>query len=107
MDHTDQDRQNVYLHILKECKMKYILNHKENINDSLLFWMERYIAYKLTSLSRRHIEDESKLHRLINIIKQGLDSIEQLDVEVKKARKMGMLSISHYFNPLKKNYMHI
>ena len=87
--------------------MKYELDCKSDINDSLLFWIEKYMVYKLITLSRRHIDDINDLNDIIQEIKNGTKSIKELHVLIKKARKIGIISMHTYFNPLEKLFQYI
>lgn len=84
--------------------MKYPLNYKKNFNESLLFWLTKFVKYKLTSLSNKELSDP-KAFSAINIeLTKGVRSIEELDALVKSARKIGSAGATTYFNALKKIY---
>lgn len=84
--------------------MKYKLDYKENFNQSLLFWLSRYIKYKLTSLSNKELKDPKALSSANFGLTKGVENIDGLDGLVKKARNAGITGINTYFNPLKKIY---
>lgn len=41
--------------------MKYKLDCKENFKDSLLFWIARFVKYKLTTLSNKELREPAVL----------------------------------------------
>jgi len=87
--------------------MKYELDCKSSVGKSLLFWIEKFVVYKVSTLSRRHIENIDKLNIVMEQIKEGTESIEELSLLVKKARNLGAISMHTYFNPLKKLLLYI
>ena len=47
-------------------------------DKTLLFWIERFIRYKLTSLSNRQVNDKDKLAFIIQSLIKGTKSIDEL-----------------------------
>lgn len=87
--------------------MKYPLDCEDNFNNSMLFWLARYLKFKLNSLSNKLLENSDTL-RDINIkLNQSPKNILELDNLAKQARNIGMIGINTYFNPLKKFYEQI
>lgn len=84
--------------------MKYNLDFKNSFDTTMLFWIERFVRNKLTSLSNRQVSDKSKLAFIIQQLVKGTKSIEELEVFVKEARNIGLNGINTYFNPLLKLY---
>jgi len=84
--------------------MRYELDFKNNFNDTILFWIERFVRNKLTSLSNRQVNDKEKLAFIIQQLVKGTKSIEDLEFLVKDARNIGLAGINTYFNPLLKLY---
>jgi len=84
--------------------MRYKLDFKNNFNDTILFWIERFVRNKLTSLSNRQVNDKEKLAFIIQQLVKGTKSIEDLEFLVKDARNIGLAGINTYFNPLLKLY---
>jgi len=84
--------------------MRYELDFKNNFNDTILFWIERFVRNKLTSLSNRQVNDKEKLAFIIQQLIKGTKSIENLEFLVKDARNIGLAGINTYFNPLLKLY---
>lgn len=84
--------------------MRYDLDFKSNFNDTLLFWIERFVRNKLTTLSNRQVTDKEKLASIIQQLVKGTKSIDELDTIVKEARNIGLAGVNTYFNPLLKLY---
>ncbi|MFA9375022.1 MAG: integrase, partial [Poseidonibacter sp.] len=84
--------------------MRYDLDFTDNFDKTLLFWIERFIRYKLTTLSNRQVNDKEKLAFIIQSLVKGTNNIEDLKILVKDARNIGLSGINTYFNPLTKLY---
>ncbi|MDN5114886.1 tyrosine-type recombinase/integrase [Aliarcobacter butzleri] len=84
--------------------MRYELDFKNNFNDTLLFWLERFIRNKLTTLSNRQVLQKEKLASIIQQLVKGTKSIDELAIIVKEARNIGLAGVNTYFNPLFKLY---
>ncbi|QKF73304.1 integrase / recombinase [Aliarcobacter faecis] len=84
--------------------MRYNLDFKNSFDTTMLFWIERFVRNKLTSLSNRQVSDKNKLAFIIQQLVKGTKSIEELEVFVKEARNIGLNGINTYFNPLLKLY---
>ncbi len=84
--------------------MRYELDFKNDFNSTLLFWIERFIRNKLTTLSNRQVLDKQKLAFIIQQLVKGTKSIKELNIIVKDARNLGLAGINTYFNPLLKLY---
>lgn len=86
--------------------MKYALNHSKEglstINASLLFWLAKFLKYKLNSLSNKDLENSNELLKINVALNKSFVCIDELDVLAKRARKAGIKGINVYFNPLKK-----
>lgn len=87
--------------------MRYTLDYKNNIEKSLLFWLDRFVKSKLTSLSNRQVTDNKTLSLLIARLNEGSESMNELKTLSKEARKIGLIGINTYINPLEKFYYHI
>lgn len=87
--------------------MRYPVDYKKNINLNLLFWLDRFVKSKLTSLSNRHVNDNQALSLLIAKLNAGTKCIDELKILSKEARKIGMIGINTYINPLEKFYNYI
>ncbi|MCT7446679.1 tyrosine-type recombinase/integrase [Aliarcobacter skirrowii] len=84
--------------------MRYDLDFKKNFQDTLLFWMERFIRNKLTNLSNRQVIQKDRLATILQALAKGIKSIDELELLVKDARNIGLNGINTYFNPLLKLY---
>lgn len=82
--------------------MRYELDFCNSFDKTLLFWIERFIRYKLTTLSNSNVLDKEKLALIIQELVKGTDSIESLKTLVKEARNIGLSGINTYYNPLEK-----
>jgi integrase/recombinase XerD len=84
--------------------MRYELDFINSFEKTLLFWIERFIRNKLTTLSNRQVNDKDKLANIIQSLVKGTKSIDELSVIVKEARNIGLSGVNTYFNPLFKLY---
>ncbi|MGP1484634.1 MAG: tyrosine-type recombinase/integrase [Campylobacter sp.] len=84
--------------------MKYQLDCKQNFDSSFIFWLVRYVKFKLSSLSNKELRDAKALASVNFALSKDIRNIEQLDGLVKTARNAGLTGINTYFNPLKKIY---
>ena len=87
--------------------MRYPIDNKSTIDQSLLFWLDRFVKSKLTSLSNRQVTNNKKLSELIGKLNAGSSSMNELKNLCKEARKIGLIGINTYINPLEKFYYHI
>ncbi|WP_320034024.1 tyrosine-type recombinase/integrase [Halarcobacter sp.] len=84
--------------------MRYDLDFCDTFDKTLLFWIERFIRNKLTTLSNSNVLDKEKLASIIQNLVKGTDSIDELKLLVKSARNIGLSGVNTYFNPLVKLY---
>ena len=82
--------------------MQYPLDFKSSFDDTLLFWIERFVRSKLNTLSNRQVKDKVKLASVIQRLNHGVSSIEELSQCAKDARNAGLLGINTYHKPLEK-----
>lgn len=87
--------------------MRYKVDAKETFEASLLFWLERFIKYKLTSLSNRHVEENSALSNIIGALNHGCKNIDELKGLAKEARNIGLIGINLFINPLEKLFCYL
>ncbi len=87
--------------------MRYKIDYKKTFNNTLLFWLDRFVKSKLTSLSNRYVNDNEKLSIIIGKLNQGTNSIDELKQLTKDARNIGLIGINTYINPLEKFYRYI
>ena len=84
--------------------MKFPLDCKDSFDSSFIFWLTRYVKFKLSSLSNKELRDPKALASVNFALSRDIKNIEQLDGLVKSARNAGLTGINTYFNPLKKIY---
>lgn len=87
--------------------MKYPIDCEDNFSNSFLFWLAKFLKYKLNSLSNKLLEKADDLRDINILLSSKLLSIEELDELAKKARNIGLIGINTYFNPIKKFYEQI
>ena len=87
--------------------MKYLLDQKEKVSDSLLFWIDKFVRNKLTTLSNRQVKDKDQFNGILQSLIKGTTSINELSTLVKHVRNIGLNGINTYFNPLEKLYKYI
>ena len=67
--------------------MKYPLNYKNEFSSSLLFWITRFIRYKLTTLSNHQVNDKSSILQAINTLSNDkISNIDELENICKKVK---------------------
>lgn len=81
--------------------MKYALDCKDSFENSFIFWLTRYVKFKLSSLSNKELRDPKALASVNFALSREIKNIDQLDGLVKSARNAGLTGINTYFNPLK------
>lgn len=87
--------------------MKYPLDCEENFEKSFLFWLCKYVKFKLNSLSNKELKNPKALAEVNFTLTKGVKNIEELDALVKKARNAGLSGVNTYFNPLKKVFEYL
>ena len=84
--------------------MKFELDCKENFEKSLLFWLTRFVKFKLSSLSNKELKNHELFAKTNMALNSELKNIDELEILAKQARNAGLTGINTYFNPLKKLY---
>jgi len=84
--------------------MRYPLDFLNTFDKTLLFWIQIFLRYKLTTLSNRQVENKEKIQSILHILKLDVSSIEELKVIIKEARQCGLIGINIYVNPIEKFY---
>lgn len=80
--------------------MSYPLN-RENFDVSLRFWLERFLYSKLMGLTAHRVKDKEAFAQIVQDLQSGgLNPIEEIHTICKRARKIGLLGINVYANPL-------
>ncbi|EHY1084543.1 tyrosine-type recombinase/integrase, partial [Campylobacter jejuni] len=79
----------------------------ENFEKSFLFWLAKYVKFKLNSLSNKELKNPQALAEVNFDLTKGVKNIEELDALAKKARNAGLSGVNTYFNPLKKVFEYL
>lgn len=87
--------------------MKYPLDCEENFEKSFLFWLVKYVKFKLNSLSNKELKNPEILASVNLALTKGVKNIDELDALVKRARNAGLNGVNTYFNPLKKLFEYL
>ncbi len=87
--------------------MKYKIDCENSIDKNLLFWISRFVKYKVTTLSNRQVNDKHRLAKLLQDLTLHVESMKQLKYTVKEIRNVGITGIHLYFIPIEKLYHHI
>jgi integrase/recombinase XerD len=84
--------------------MRYPLDFENTFKKTFLFWLSRFLRYKITSLSNRQVTNKDRLAQIIQEIINGFDDIKPLKQLMKEIRNIGINSIHVYYLPLEKLY---
>jgi len=87
--------------------LKYNIDIEDNTQKSLLFWMSRFIKYKVTSLSNRQVTNKELLAQLLQKLTLHVENLKELKNTVKQIRNVGISGIHLYFIPLEKLYRYL
>jgi len=84
--------------------MRYPLDFEKTFSKTFLFWLSRFIRYKITSLSNRQVISKQRLEEIIQELVIGFEDIKDLKKIIKEVRNIGINSIHVYYLPLEKLY---
>ncbi|NLU34998.1 MAG: tyrosine-type recombinase/integrase [Wolinella succinogenes] len=84
--------------------MRYPIDFKDRFEETLLFWMERFVRNKVTTLSNHQVKERKRLDTVLLKLTRGITNIEELKWCGKEARNAGLIGINTYVNPLIKLY---
>lgn len=84
--------------------MRYPIDFLTTFDKTLLFWLERFIKLKLTTLSNRNVKDKQLFNEILQHLNKGVKTIDELKILAKEARQAGLIGINTYINPLEKLY---
>ena len=87
--------------------MKYKIDCEKTLSKSLLFWISRFIKYKVTTLSNRQVNNKERLANLIQDLTLHVENIRELKDMVKEIRNVGINGIHIYFIPIEKLYHYV
>jgi integrase/recombinase XerD len=84
--------------------MRYPIDFLNTFDKTLLFWIQIFLRYKLTTLSNRQVDKKEKFQSILHVLKLDVSSIEELKIIIKEARQCGLIGINIYANPIEKFY---
>ncbi|MGX3010863.1 tyrosine-type recombinase/integrase [Helicobacter sp. 23-1044] len=87
--------------------MRYNLDEESSFEANLLFWIERFLHFKITSLSSRNVKDRAVLNDILKQLRFGIKNIADLKELSKKVRNIGLIGINTYANPLIKLFIYL
>lgn len=87
--------------------MRYTLDCHCNFDFTLLFWITRFIRYKLTTLSNKNVQDKQRFAFMVGKLQRGVKNIAELEIICKEARNAGLIGIATYSNPLLRLYPYL
>lgn len=87
--------------------MRYKLDEEDSFDKNLLFWIERFLHFKITSLSSRNVRDKDALNAILKQLRFGIKNISDLKDLSKKTRNIGLIGINTYANPLIKMFHYL
>ena len=82
--------------------MRYSIDFKNTFDETLLFWIERFLHSKVATLSSRNVKNKEILNQTMKSLRFGIKNIEQLQTLLKEVRNNGLIGINTYANPLLK-----
>lgn len=87
--------------------MRYNLDFKNNFDETLLFWIERFIHSKITTLSSRNVTNKEIIAKAMKDLRFGITNIQSLKDILKQIRNSGLIGINTYGNPLVKLFYYL
>ena len=87
--------------------MRYAVDHFEDFNKNLLFWLERFVYSKINSLSNHQVRNKDEILKLLAKFRGGFESMESLQDICKEFRNIGLIGINTYIIPLSKLYEYL
>ncbi|MBD3822905.1 MAG: tyrosine-type recombinase/integrase [Epsilonproteobacteria bacterium] len=87
--------------------MRFPLDIGESLEDSLLFWITRYVLYKKTNLSDANVTDQKLLEECDIKLNNSPETIEEIEQIVKDIADSGMKGIKSFFVPVKKLHIYL
>jgi integrase/recombinase XerD len=87
--------------------MRYPLDCEKDFTTTYIFWLCRFIRYKITSLSNRQVNDKERLAQIIHELITGFKDIKDLKLLMKEVRNVGITGVHVYYLPLEKLYHYL
>lgn len=80
--------------------MRYELDFKATFEETLLFWIGRFLHNKIVSLSTKNVANKEIIAAATKELRFGIGDIKELHCLAKKLRNAGLIGINTYANPL-------
>lgn len=87
--------------------MRYSIDFKDTFDETLLFWIERFLHSKVATLSSRNVKNKEILNQTMKSLRFGIKNVEQLQTLLKEVRNNGLIGINTYANPLLKLFSYL
>ena len=87
--------------------MRFPLDIDTNIENSLIFWITRYIKFKTNTLSSRRVKNQMEIQNAITRLNNSPTSIDELSEIVKDIRKAGIEGVKSFYIPVQKLYHYL
>jgi len=84
--------------------MLYPIDFRDSFDKTLIFWMEKFVRFKLNSLSNRQVKDKERFAKVLSKLTSGTSTLQELTACVKEARNAGLTGINTFYKPLEKLY---
>jgi len=84
--------------------MRYEIDFLDSFDKTLLFWIQNFVRYKLTTLSNRQVKDKDTFQEILQMLTTDMKNMQELKTLAKKARSIGLIGINTYINPVEKIY---
>ena len=87
--------------------MRFPLDIDQTVQESLIFWITRYVKYKTNTLSARKVKNQMAIQTSIIALNNSPENIEEISAIVKDIRKAGIEGVKSFFIPVEKLYHYI
>lgn len=87
--------------------MRYNIDFKDTFDETLLFWIERFLHSKIATLSSRNVKNKEILNQTMKTLRFGIKNMEQLQSLLREVRNNGLIGINTYANPLLKLFAYL
>jgi len=87
--------------------MRFPLDIGTNVKESLIFWITRYIKYKVNTLSSRNVKNQQSIQTIMIKLNNSPTSIDELSDIVKDVRKAGIEGVKTFYIPVRKLFEYL
>lgn len=87
--------------------MRFPLDIDSSIENSLIFWITRYIKYKTNTLSSRKVKNQLAIQNAITQLNGSPTTIDELSEIVKDIRKAGIEGVKTFYIPVRKLFVYL